>query len=63
MRNLALVDAVVALHEIARIVAEEVGEGNLHDDLRNCAHRLHLLSIQDNKNSITATDIINKAKE
>jgi hypothetical protein len=63
MRNLALVDAVVALHEIAHTVLEEVGDCNLHDDLRNCAHRLHLLSIQDNKNSVTAQDIINKAKE
>ena len=63
MRNLALVDAVIALHEIARTVAEEVGQGNLHDDIRNCADRLHLLSIQDSKNSATATDIINKAKE
>jgi hypothetical protein len=63
MRNLALVDAVVALHEIARTVAEEIGAGQLHDDIRNCADRLHELSIIDNKNSIIAQDIINKAKE
>lgn len=63
MRNLILVDAVVALHEIARTVAEEIGVGNLHDDIRNCADRLHILSIQDGKNSTIATDIINKAKE
>ena len=63
MRNLKLVDAVIALHEIAQVVMDEVGDQNLHDDLRNCAHRLHIFSIQDNKNSVTAQDIINKAKE
>jgi hypothetical protein len=63
MRNLALIDAVVALHEIARTVAEEIGVGQLHDDIRNCADRLHELSITDNKNSIITQDIINKAKE
>jgi len=63
MRNLALVDAVVALHEIARTVAEEIGVGQLHDDIRNCADRLHALSIVDNKNSTIVSDIINKAKE
>lgn len=63
MRNLALIDAVVALHDIARTVAEEIGVGQLHDDIRNCADRLHELSIIDNKNSIIAQDIINKAKE
>jgi hypothetical protein len=63
MRNLALVDAVVALHEIARTVAEEIGVGQLHDDIRKCADRLHELSIIDNKNSTIAQDIINKAKE
>jgi len=63
MRNLVLIDAVVALHDIARTVAEEIGVGQLHDDIRNCADRLHELSIADGKNSTTAQDIINKAKE
>ena len=63
MRNLVLIDAVVALHEIARTVADEVGVGQLHDDIRNCADRLHKLSIFDNRNSIITQDIINKAKE
>ena len=63
MRNLDLVDAVVALHEIARVVAAEIGTGQLHDDIRNCADRLHQLSITDGKNAIIAQDIINKAKE
>jgi hypothetical protein len=63
MRNLALVDAVIELHNIARTVAEEIGIGQLHDDIRNCADRLHALSLIDNKNSIIAQDIITKAKE
>jgi hypothetical protein len=63
MRNLALVDAVIALHDIARTVAEEIGVGQLHDDIRNCADRLHELSIIDNKNSTLAKEIINKVKE
>lgn len=63
MRNLDLVDAVVALHDIARLVAEEIGQGQLHDDIRNCADRLHQLSLIDSRNSTIAEDIINKAKE
>ena len=63
MRNLELVDAVIALHEIARTVAEEVGIGQLHDDIRNCADRLHEFSLSDAKNSTITQDIITKAKE
>jgi hypothetical protein len=63
MRNLELVDAVVALHEIARTVEREVGRGQLSDDIRKCADRLHDLSIIDGRNSIITQDIINKAKE
>jgi hypothetical protein len=63
MRNLVLVDAVVALHEIARTVADEIGVGQLHDDIRKCADRLHELSLVDGRNSKITEDIINKAKE
>jgi hypothetical protein len=63
MRNLVLIDAVVALHDIARTVAEEIGVGQLHDDIRNCADRLHELSITDSRNSTITQDIITKAKE
>jgi hypothetical protein len=63
MRNLELVDAVIALHEIARTVEQEIGHGQLSDDIRSCADRLHELSIVDSRNSIIAQDIINKAKE
>ena len=63
MRNLELVDAVIALHEIARTVEREIGRGQLSDDIRNCADRLHELSLSDSRNSILTQNIINKAKE
>lgn len=63
MRNLELVDAVIALHEIARTVEREIGHGQLSDDIRSCADRLHELSLSDAKNSIITQNIINKAKE
>jgi hypothetical protein len=63
MRNLELVDAVIALHEIARTVEREVGRGQLSDDIRKCADRLHELSITDSRNSVLTQNIINKAKE
>ena len=63
MRNLDLVDAVIALHEIARTVEREIGHGQLSDDIRGCADRLHEFSLTDAKNSIITHDIINKAKE
>jgi hypothetical protein len=62
-RNLKLIDAVIALHDIARTVGEEVGIGRLHDDIRDCADRLHQLSLVDNRNSTIVKDIIDKAKE
>ena len=63
MRNIELVDAVIALHDIARTVEKEIGRGQLSDDIRSCADRLHELSLCDAKNSIITQDIINKAKE
>jgi hypothetical protein len=63
MRNLELVDAVVALHEIARTVEREIGTGQLSYDIRKCADRLHELSIADSRNSVITQDIINKVKE
>jgi len=44
-------------------VEREVGRGQLSDDIRACADRLHELSIVDSRNSILTQDIINKAKE
>jgi hypothetical protein len=63
MRNLELVDAVITLHEIALKVLSETGNQNLHDDIRNCANRLHVLSIEDDRASKMAGEIIKQAKE
>jgi hypothetical protein len=63
MRNLKLIDAVIQLHDIARLVAEEIGEGNLHDDIRNVADRLHVYSINDDKANTIAHNIIKQVKE
>jgi hypothetical protein len=63
MRNLKLVDAVIALHDIARLVEEEVGRGLLAEDIRNCADRLHDVSIQERTYGLETISIINKAKE
>lgn len=63
MRNLEIVDAVIALHEIARTVEREIGQGQLSEDIRSCADRLHELSLFDARNSTITQDIINKAKE
>jgi len=63
MRNLKLIDAVIQLHEIARLVEEEIGDNNLHDDIRNAADRLHLCSIDDDKANTIAQSIIKQVKE
>ena len=63
MRNLKLVDAVIQLHNIARLVEEEVGEGKLSKKIRNIADQLHLYSIQDDKANTIAQSIINQVKE
>ena len=62
MRNLDLVDAVVKLHDIARLVEAEIGEGNLSHDIRNVADRLHALSIEQNRASYVADEIIKQVK-
>jgi hypothetical protein len=63
MRNLKLVDAVIQLHDIARMVEAEVGIGELSNDIRALADRLHLYSIQDDKANTIAQNIINQVKE
>lgn len=63
MRNLRLVDAVIQLHDIARLVEAEVGEGKLSEDIRNLADRLHLYSIDDDRANTIAQSIINQVKE
>ena len=38
-----LAQAVIQLHDIARLVEKTMGTGNLSSDLRDCADRLHTL--------------------
>ena len=63
MRNMELIDAVIVLHEIAKLTLEETGDLALYDDIRNCAERLHIRSIQDSKINDATIDIIKKAKK
>jgi hypothetical protein len=63
MRNLDLVDAVIKLHDIARLVEAEVGEGNLSDDIRNVADRLHIVSVEQSRASYAADELIRQVKE
>jgi hypothetical protein len=62
MRNMELVDAVIALHDIARLVAAETGHGQLSDDIRNVADRLHALSVEQNRASHAADEIIKQVR-
>ena len=63
MRNLKLVDALIQLHDIARLVEAEVGEGKLSEDIRDVADRLHVYSIDDDKANTIAHSIIQQVKE
>jgi hypothetical protein len=38
-----LLDAVIQLHEIARLVEHAIGTGQLSEDIRNTADRLNVL--------------------
>lgn len=63
MRNLKLVDAVIALHEIQRLVEEECGKCKVSIEIERCADQLHEMSLRDAKNSVLADQVIQKAKE
>jgi hypothetical protein len=63
MRNLELVDAVIKLHDIARLVEAEIGEGNLSEDIRGVADRLHALSVEQSRASYATDEIIKQVKE
>lgn len=44
MQDNEMVDAVIMLHNIARMVEQKVGRGLLSEDIRDCANRLHSIS-------------------
>lgn len=44
MQDNEMADAVIALHNIARMVEHKVGRGLLSEDIRDCANRLHAIT-------------------
>ena len=44
---MTLDEAVIQLHYAARTVEQEIGRGQLSDDIRDCADRLHKLTRYD----------------
>jgi hypothetical protein len=40
---MTLDEAIMQLHDVARAVEQQVGKGQLSEDIRNCADRLHSL--------------------
>jgi hypothetical protein len=50
--NTKLQDAIITLHDIARLIEQEVGKGNLSDDIRNCANRVNVLIKERVENAV-----------
>jgi hypothetical protein len=44
MQDDQMADAVIKLHDIARMVESKIGRGLLSDDIRDCANRLHMIA-------------------
>jgi hypothetical protein len=63
MRNLKLVDAVIQLHDIARLVEHEIGSGDLSNSIRYAADQLHQYSIQDDRANSITQELIKQVKE
>ena len=62
MRNLELMDAVIALHGISIMVQDETEDQELSRLIRSCAERLHYYSIDEGRADREAQTIISKAK-
>jgi hypothetical protein len=62
LRDLKIIDAVIQLHQVAKIIEDAIGVGDLSERVRECADKLHDLSLRDSKNHVIVSDIINKAK-
>ena len=58
-----LVDAVIHLHDIARVIEQEIGVGELSASIRNSADSLHQYSIQDDRANSITQEIIKQVKE
>ena len=44
MQDDQMANAVIKLHDIARMVESKIGRGLLSDDIRDCANRLHVIA-------------------
>ena len=44
MQDDQIADAVIKLHEIARMIESKIGQGLLSDDVRDCANRLNMIA-------------------
>ena len=47
--KMELEEAVIQLHDVARLVEKQIGIGALSEDIRKCADRLHAL-LKDSRN-------------
>lgn len=63
MNKIEFVDMVIKLHDIARAVETEFGRNDLALDIRNCADRLHVLTVGVRIAEAETNNIIQKAKE
>ena len=63
MRNMRLVDACIAMHEISRTIEEEIGKGGLSEIVRECADKIHEYSLIDSRLGPITKDIIDKVKK
>jgi hypothetical protein len=50
-KMLDLTDAVIKLHDVARLVEHQIGTGQLSEDIRKCADRLNTLIKEGVKNA------------
>ena len=41
IRDIRLLEAITSLHNVARVVAQDIGDGKLSEDIRKCADRLN----------------------
>ncbi len=39
--DVRLIDAIIKLHEAARVVEQDIGKGPLSEEIRKCADRLN----------------------
>ncbi len=45
MNETKFAEAVIKLHDIARLVEREIGKGTLSEDIRRCADQLNHLTV------------------